>query len=233
MYNTYVRSILGRHAHTLMHEADKGGGAGGEGGTGDDKDKSGAGGNGDDQNSLDDLLKDPVLKKAYEDKLKEQLGKRLKKFEGVDADEYKRLKEAEDKKKEDELSDVQKAQKKLDEYKAKESILESKERDIAVKEFAIDNGLDSKLISRLIDKSTIKRAEGGEGFEGIEEAIEAVKTEFPQLFQSASDDNTQGQGGTKGGTFKVPNQKGNPDHKPNTYDAGKARALARHQKQQQ
>lgn len=225
MFNTYVRSMLqGRPFQ--MHEADKGGGAGGTGGEGGEG-GSGAGDQGSDQNSLDELLKDPTFKAQYEAKLQQQLGTRLKKYDGVDPEEYKRLKLEAEEKANAELSEVDKANKKLQEYKNKETILESKERTIAIKEFAFDNGLDSKLISRLIDTSTIKKE--GESFTGIAEAVEAVKTEFPQLFPTEDGAEDTGQGPTQT-VPKIPNQKGNPPHKKNTREAGKALAAARHGK---
>lgn len=232
MYNHYVRSILGGNGFQPMFEADKGAGGGsGEGGSdkGDDK-GSGAG---DHSNSLDELMKDPAFKAQYEAKLQEQLGKRLKKYDGVDPDEYKRLKDLEDKKKQDEMTEAQKLQAKIDAMEAEKLTFAEREKDIAVKEFAISNGLDPKLIARLIDKSGIKKS--GEDFEGIKEAVEAVQSEFPQLFQSEEGDDEQGQGGNQGGqggSFTLPKQKGNKPPKKGGYDAGKARAMARHQKQQ-
>lgn len=226
MFNTYVRSMLqGRPFQ--MHEADKGGGAGGTGGAGEEGGSGADDQGGTSQNSLDELLKDPTFKAEYEAKLQQQLGTRLKKYEGVDTEEYKRLKQEAEDKANAELSEVDKANKALDAYKAKESILEAKERDISIREYAIDKGLDSKLISRLIDKSTIKRE--GESFTGIDEAVEAVKTEFPQLFQSEGGADEQGSGSNTTNP-KIPNQKGNPPHKKNTREAGKALAAARHGK---
>lgn len=234
MYNTYIRSILGGRGLQPMFSPDGGGSGGGEGGQGGEGGEGGSGGGaGGSNNSLDEMMKDPEFKKAYEAKLQEQLGKRLKKFEGVDPEEFKRLKDLEDKKKEAEMTEAQKLQAKIDAMEAEKLTFAEREKDIAVKEFAISNGLDPKLIARLIDKSGIKKS--GEDFEGIKEAVEAVQSEFPQLFQSEEGDDEQGQGSGQsgqGGSFTLPKQKGNKPPKKGGYDAGKAKALARHQKQQ-
>lgn len=201
-----------------------------QGGEGNEGDK-GAGNGNPSTNSLEDLLKnDPDFKKQYEDKIKENLSQRMKKFEGVDLEEYKRLKAEEDKKKQENMTEAEKLKAELDSYKAKTDALEAKERDLAIKEKALTDGLDAKLIAKLIDPSSIKRAEEGDGFTGIEEAIEAVKEEFPQLFQSTEGNEPESK--KMGASYKLPTQKGNPDHKTKGYDAGKARAMARHGKQE-
>ena len=230
MYNSYIKSLLGGRGFQPMFDADKGGGAG-EGGQGGEGGEGGSGGNAGGSNSLDELMKDPEFKKAYEAKLQEQLGKRLKKYDGLDPEEYKRLKEADDKKKQEEMTEAQKLQAKIDAMEAERKGFEAREIDIAVKEFAIAENLDPKLIARLIDKSGIKKA--GLEFEGIKEAVEAVQSEFPQLFQTEGGNEGGNQGGGQGGQgsgFKLPNQKGNNPPKKGGYDAGKARALARHKK---
>lgn len=232
MYNTYIRSLLNGHGFNPMFSPDGGGGSGGEGGQGGSGGEGGEGGqggsgNGNPSNSLDELLKDAEFKKQYEEKLKEQLGNRMKKFENVDLDEYKRLKEEADKKKQEEMTDLEKAQAEVERLKQQTAAIEAREADLAVKEYAISNGYDPKLIARLINKSGIKKGDNGE-FEGIKEAVEAVQTEFPQLFQEGN--GGEGEGGNQGG-FKLPNQKGNNPPKKGGYDAGKARALARHGKQ--
>lgn len=235
MYNSYIRNVLGGRGFQPMFSPD-GGGSGGEGGQGGSGEggeggEGGGAGAGGSNNSLDELMKDPEFKKAYEAKLQEQLGKRLKKFDGIDVEEFKRLKAEEDKKKEETMTEAQKLQAKIDSMEAERLQFEVREKDIAVKEFAISEGLDPKLIARLIDKSAIKKS--GESFEGVKEAVEAVQSEFPALFQSDGDEG--GQGGNQSGQgsgFKLPNQKGNTPPKKGGYNAGKERALARHKKEQ-
>jgi hypothetical protein len=235
MYNSFIRSMISGRGFQPLLDADKGGGSGGEGGSGEG-DKGGEGGGtgaGGSNNSLDELMKDPEFKKAYEAKLQEQLGKRLKKYDGIDPEEFKRLKAEEDKKKEESMTEAQKLQAKIDAMEAERKSFEVREIDIAVKEFAISESLDPKLIARLIDKSGIKKS--GENFEGIKEAVEAVQSEFPALFQADDGDEGGGSGGASGGqgsSFKLPKQKGNNPPKKGGYDAGKARAMARHKKEQ-
>lgn len=210
------------------------GGQGGnpEGGQGGGNPEGGSGGAGNQSNSLEELMKDPTFKAQYEAKMKEQLGNRLKKFEGVDVDEYKRLKEEEDKKKQDEMTEAEKLQAKIDKMNDDLAKAEISMRDVAIKEYAIAQGMDSKLVSRLIDASVVKRGESG-NFEGIEEAVKTVTEEFPQLFQT-QEGGQGGQGGNnnQGGNFKLPNQKGNPPTNAKGYDKGKALAESRHKKQE-
>ncbi len=211
-------------------DADPGGG-GGQGDPGGQQQDPGAGGQagtGDPQaNSLDELLKDPIFKAQYEAKFQSQLNARFKKYENVDPEEYKRLKAEEERKKQDELTETQKLELKLQAMEAERTTLVEKERDVTIKEFAIENGLDPKLISRLVDKSSIKQNESGQ-FEGIAEAVEQIKTEFPQLFQEQQEPPG---GNNKPPSYKLPGQVGNPPTPKDPKEAGKARALARHNKQ--
>jgi hypothetical protein len=238
-FSDYVRSINGQPTKFL--EADKGGSGGssggsGEGGTGGSDGGSGGSdggaGSGNPSNSLDELMKDPAFKAQYEAKMKEQLGKRMKKYENVDPEEYARLKAEEDKKKQDEMTEAQKLQAKIDKMEADQQKIAEREKDIVVKEYAINEGLDPKLVARLIDKSGIKKE--GDEFTGVEEAFKAVQEEFPQLFQGSDGGeggNNQNQNQNQGGRFNLPNQRGNNPPKKKGYDAGKARAEARHKKQ--
>lgn len=229
MYNTYIKTLLGGRGFQLMHEADTGAGAGGTGGSDDAGDDKGSGAGDQTTNSLDELLKDPTFKAQYTAKLQEQLGSRLKKYEGVDLEEYNRLKKLEEDKANAELTEAQKLQKKVEAYEAKQAQYENKDREFAVKEYLIDNNLDVKLISRLIEKSGIKRSEDGESFEGIKEAVEKVAVDFPQLFPTGDDGEDDKSSNPR---FKLPKQKGNPDTKKDPREAGRQRALARHGKKE-
>lgn len=229
MMNIFLRSLLGDYVgRTIYMDADPGGG----GGQGDPPGGQGEGnqaGTGDPlPNSLEELFKkNPALKTEYEATLQTHLGKRLKKYENVDPEEYKRLKAEEERKKQEELTDTQKLELKLQAMEAERTTLAEKERDISIKEYAIDNGLDPKLISRLVDKSSIKPNDSGQ-FEGIAEAVEQIKTEFPQLFQEQQEPPG---GNYKPPTYKTPGQTGNPPTPKDPKEAGKAKALARHNKQ--
>ncbi len=226
----FLRSLLGQYVGREIYlNADPGGGGGqGDPGGQTDPGTGGQPGAGNPEtNSFDDLLKDPAIKAQYEATLQNHLNDRFKKYKDVDPAEYKRMKDAEDKKKQEELTDTQKLELKHQAMEAKKTTLEAKERDISIKEHAIDNGLDPKLISRLVDKSSIKKGESGE-FEGIAEAVEQIKSEFPQLFQEQTD---QGAGTNKPPSYKTPGQNGNPPTPKDPKEAGRQRALARHNKQ--
>lgn len=231
--NLFVRSLCGQYiGRSVLLNADTGGGAAGggepgsEGGQGEPGSGQGGQGTGDPINSFDELLKDPALKAAYEAKIQSHLSTRLKKFDGVDPEEYKRLKQAEQEKADAELSEADKLNKKIAQFEAERSNLEAKEREIAIKEYAFAEGLDPKLISRLADKNAIKKGESGQ-FEGIAEAVEQIKTEFPQLFQTAPGGNGEH---NKPPSHKVPGQNGNPETHKDPKEAGKALAMRRHGK---
>ena len=232
--NLFVRSLCGQYigrSVLLNAETGGGGGAAGDGGQGSGSGQGEPGGGqsgqgtGDPTNSLDELMKDPAFKAAYEAKLQSHLSSRLKKFDGVDPEEYKRLKQAEEEKANAELSEADKLNKKIAALEAERTTLEAKEREIAIKEYAFAEGLDPKLISRLADKNAIKKGESGQ-FEGIAEAVEQIKTEFPQLFQAAP----SGSGDNKPPSHRVPGQNGNPPTHTDPKEAGKALAMRRHGK---
>ena len=50
------------------------------------------------------------------------------------------------------------------------------------------DGYDSKLVSRLIDRSKVKITEDG-AIEGLKEAVEALEAEFPQIKKAAETQN--------------------------------------------
>ncbi|MDQ0427683.1 hypothetical protein QOZ98_000508 [Planomicrobium stackebrandtii] len=134
----------------------------------------------DDEPSLDELLKNPAFKKQYNQKLKDQLGKRMKKFDGVDPEEFKRLKAAAEKKdgkKSDEDDDPSK------DVEQQKRLLraERREKKAVVKEFAVDNGHNPKLLARLLDVDSIELDEDGEP-ENLDELFEELEAEFPEHF---------------------------------------------------
>ncbi|QFG05682.1 scaffolding protein [Bacillus phage 035JT001] len=237
-FNTYIRTISSGRGFQPLLSADQGGG-GGEGGTDNQTNKGEEGGQGgadDHLNSLDldALMKDPVFKAQYEERMKEQISRRLKKYEGIDPEEYKVLKAKEEQQAQANMTEAEKLQKELEAYKLREKELEDTQKEIAVKEFAFANGHDPKLLSRLIDTSGLTKGEDGK-YQGLSEAFEQVKNEFPHLFPSEDESNSQSdethQGG--GGAYKLPTQKGNPEKKKDKYSSGKARAMARHGQQKQ
>jgi hypothetical protein len=233
-YKTYLNSILNGRP-TYMLDADKGGGGGG--GNPDDDDKGGGnktqtGGEPDDKLNLDELMKDPEFKKQYEAKIKDQLDKRLKKYEGVDLEKYKQLTAKEQEELDKDLSDSQKLQKQLDTLKAEKLAFESKERTYAIKDFVYDSGLNPK-IAKLVQSlhgDSVKRGEDGE-WSGIEEAVQSVKADFPELFPSdeEDEDSTPEDKGNRR-TFKTPNQSGNKQTPKDLKALGKSKAAERHGK---
>lgn len=215
-----------------------------DGGEGGDDDDDGDGNDDDDEDDgpdLDELLKDPKFKKKYQEKLKAQLDKRLKKFKDVDPEEYRRLKEQADKKKQKDKEDEEDELESLkSENKAKEEKLlraERREKRALVKEFAVDNGVNPKLLARLIDLDSIELDEDGDP-ENLEELFEEIQEEFPEYFSGQDDEEDddeddspkkkkEKQTGYKPGS----RQKGNGKTKKEDLKAkGAARAAQRHKK---
>lgn len=199
---------------------------------GDGEGGEGAGSTGNSPN-LEELLKDPEFKRQYEAQLQEHLSKRLKKYDGVDVDEYRRLKEEAEKKAEAEMTEIEKAKKEAETYKQKyeqkEKEFEAKEKGIAVKEYAIEKGYKSKLVSKLIDLDKITKDVDG-NWVGIEETLTALAEEFPEIKNFV-------EGGTgeegKGVKYGVGSKQKTNEAKPaDKYEAGKLKALERHKKKE-
>jgi hypothetical protein len=192
----------------------------------------------DDTPDLDELLKDPKFKKKYQAKMKEQLGKRLKKYKDVDPEEYRRLKEQADKgKKKDDNPD--------DDTKKKdvEKLLraERREKRAAIKEFAVDNGYNQKLLARLIDTDAVELDEDGEPV-NLDDLFEEIQEEFPEYFSEEEEDDEdeddedkkkKSKSKAKSKTFKPgTKQKGNKQKKVDVRARGAERAKARHKKEE-
>lgn len=200
---------------------------------GDDSDDDGDDSTDDEEDelSLDELMKDPKFKKQYQRKLKEQLNKRMKKFDGVDPEEYRQLKEKADKKKQkdqDEEDDEAESLKgELTEKEKKLARAEKKLKRSAVKEFAMEEGYDHKLLARLINLDEVEMDEDDEPM-NLEELFEEVQSEFPQYFGASSDDeededeeNYAQQKKKKRSSYQAgSNQKLNKKKKVDDYQAG-------------
>lgn len=160
-------------------------------GEGDDDDDQDTDDDQDDTPNLAEMLKDPVLKKQYQALLKGQLDKRLKKYADVDVDEYRQLKELADKKRQqDKDSDNEDAENLKTELKQKDEKLlraERREKRAVVKEFAVDQGVNPKLLARLIDLDSIELDDDGEA-DNLEELFEELQDEFPEYFKAQDDD---------------------------------------------
>ncbi|MFD1450841.1 hypothetical protein ACFQ5E_08585 [Oceanobacillus sojae] len=194
----------------------------------------------DDDVDLDELLKDPKFKKQYNKKMKDQLGKRMKKYDGVDPEEYRRLKEQAGKKKdkgdggEDDPEDLK------SQLSAKEKEIQRYERmgkRAMVKEFAVDNQVNPKLLARLINVDDIELDEDGEP-ENLDDLFEELEEELPEYFGAADDnDDEEDEEDDRKKSNKqrfTPGrkQKTNKKKKVDPYDAGRQKALERHKKEE-
>lgn len=156
-----------------------------EGDSEGDNDDSGDEGDseGDNQDpSLEELLKNnPDLKKQYNALFKKQFNKRLK---GVDLKKAKQLlknQSGDDADNGDDSED--KEESKVTEKALK---LDRKLKRTAVKEYAVDNGLNPKLIARLVDIDSLELDDDGElDIDELEDAIEELSDEFPEIFRKA------------------------------------------------
>lgn len=171
----------------------------------------------DDSPSLDELLKDKKFKKQYQAKLKEQLAKRLKKFDGIDPEEFRRLKEQAEKKDDSEDKD-----KDSDETAKRLLRAERREKQALVKEFAAENGHSPKLLARLIDIDQIELDEDGNA-ENLEDLFEELEEEFPEYFgQQDEEEEDKDTKKDREGYRPGPKQKGNPPKKKDKYELGKS-----------
>lgn len=71
--------------------------------------------------------------------------------------------------------------------KVNEALTKANERLLQAEIKSLD-GYDSKLVSRLIDRSEVKVTEDGT-IEGLKEAVEALEAEFPQIKKAAETQN--------------------------------------------
>lgn len=201
----------------------------------EDKDKKGANENDDSLTnnqddktpSFEELLKNPDFKTSYEAQLQKNLNQRMKKFADVDVDEYKILKGKQKEIDDSNLTEVEKLKAEIALKDATIQSVEQREKQIAVKEFAIEKGYNPKLLARLVNLDKVKK--GDDGWEGIEENVTSIIEEFPESFQKSQEDDAD-TSNKSGKTYVSPRQKGNSSTKVNSYDAGKARAEARHKK---
>ena len=193
----------------------------------------------DDVPNLDDLLKDPKFKKQYNARFKGQLSKRMKKFEGIDPEEFRRLKEQAGKKKQnqedDEDEDLETLKSELTDKEKRLLRAERREKRAIVKEYAVDNDVNPKLLARLINVDDIELNEDGEP-ENLDDLFEELEEEFPEYFGASDDDEGEEEEPLKKKrkTSFVPGarQKGNKKKKVDPYEAGRLKALERHKKEE-
>lgn len=189
--------------------------------------------------NLDELLKDKDFKKQYQKKLKDQLKKRMKKYEDVDPEEYRRLKEQAGKKKdkqEDDSDDdeLESLRTQLSEKEKRIERAERKEKRAMVKEYAVDNQVNPKLLSRLINVDDIELDDDGEA-ENLDELFEELEEEFPEYFGAVDDDEEEEEPPRKKRKSSfVPGarQKSNKKKKVDPKEAGRQKAMERHKKEE-
>lgn len=193
---------------------------------GDDDDESDED---DEELDLNELLKDPAFKKQYNKRFKKQLGKRMKKFEGIDPEEYRRLKEQAGKKKgkqgdEDDDDETETLREQLQAKEKKLLRAERREKRAMVKEYAVDNQVNPKLLARLINVEDIELDEDGEA-ENLDDLFEELEEEFPEYFGAVDDEEDDEEEETRKKTRRssyVPGarKKGNKKKKDDYSQAG-------------
>ncbi|WP_028976445.1 hypothetical protein [Sporolactobacillus terrae] len=211
-----------------------------EGGDDDDQDDQ-DGDNEDDEDeeqTLEQMIKDdPKLKKQFNQLFKNKFDKRLK---GVDLKKAKELLAKEQQKQDvnkDEGSDEDDAKTAKLQLK-----LDRKAKRLSVKEYAADHGQNPKLVARLVDLDKLELNEGGEvDPDDLEEAFDALEDEFPDLFAADDGGDDEDEDEDEERTSKKKRrsayrpgsrQRGNKKPKHDPYESGKARALARHKKEE-
>jgi hypothetical protein len=224
---------------------DSGDSDGGEGDSqGDDQDDPDDEDGGDDDEpdqepELSQMLKDdPKLKKQFNQLFKSKFDKRLK---GVDLKKARELLAKEQEKQQQEDQDKDDAADAAAKIAKRQEKLDRKAKRLAVKEYAADQGQNPKLIARLVDLDALELNEDGEVDEDdLEEAFDDIKADFPELFAEPEDNDDEDDDEEERSRTKHQRsayrpgsrQRGNKKPKHGGYEAGKARALARHPKKE-
>ncbi|OXS77949.1 hypothetical protein [Domibacillus enclensis] len=191
----------------------------------------------DDTPDLEELLKNPKFKKQFTTKTKGIVSKRMKKFEGIDPEELRQLKEKAGKKSTSEEDPDKKDSNRDAETDKRLLRAERREKTALVKEFAIDNGYNPKLAARLMKVDAIELDEDGNA-ENLEELFEELEEEFPEYFgpQDEADDEEEKQPKKKATSIYNSGprqQKGNKKPpKVDPREAGRLKALERHKKKE-
>ncbi len=215
----------------------------GESGEGDeDSDDDDDSDDEDDIPDLDELLKDPEFKKQYNKRFKKQLGKRMKKYDGIDPEEYRRLKEQAGKKKgkqdnkDDDDEEIETLRDELNQKEKKLLRAERREKRAMVKEYAVDNQVNPKLLSRLINVDDIELDDDGEA-DNLDDLFEELEEEFPEYFGAVDDEEDdedyEPRKKSRRESSYVPGarKKGNKKKKVDPKEAGRQKALERHKKE--
>lgn len=184
--------------------------------------------------NLDELLKNPKFKKQYNEKMKGQLGKRMSKYKDVDPEEYRRLKAKEQAgNKNGKDDDENKGETRSTENEKRLLRAERREKTALVKEFAVDNGHNPKLLARLMNIDAIELDEDGNA-DNLEELFEELEEEFPEYFsqQEEAEDGIVEQPKKRAGVHSLPEKKSNPKKKVDPAEIGRQKARERHKKKE-
>lgn len=191
----------------------------------------------DDTPDLEELLKNRAFRKQYNAKFKGQMSKRMKKKD----EEIERLKgegtKGKKKEKDDDDDDASELKSRLQDKEKRLLRAERREKRATVKEFAIDNGYDPKLLARLINLDEIELDDDGEP-ENIDELFDEIEEEFPGYFGDSDDEDEdeeedkKSRKRKKGSYSPGARQKGNKKRKTDPKEAGRLKALERHKKEE-
>src|SRR5699024_7447312 len=179
------------------------------------------------------------LKKQYQTKLKDQLKKRMKKYEDAEPEECRRLKEQAGKKKDNQEDDsdddeLESLRTQLSETDRRIERAERKETRAMVKEKPGDNQVNPKLLSRRINVDDIELDDDGEA-ENLDELFEELEEECPEYFGAVDDDEEEEEPPRKKRKSSfVPGarQKSNKKKKVDPKEAGRQKAMERHKKEE-
>lgn len=161
----------------------------------------------------------------------------MKKYEDVNPEEYRRLKEQAGKKKGKSDSSDDDPEDLKSQLSAKEKEIQRYERmgkRAMVKEFAVDNQVNPKLLARLINVDDIELDEDGDP-ENLDELFEELEEEFPEYFGATDDEEDDEEDDKKSSKQRFTpgrKQKTNKKKKVDPYDAGRQKALERHKKEE-
>lgn len=222
--------LLGGYKFLQEFSDGEGGGEGGN--TGDDEEHD-EDDDSDEEPSLDELLKDPKIKAQFDSKFKESFDKRLKGLDLKAARKALKAQQEAEQKADNDKKD-QDTKESNDEVVKQAIKLENKAKRLAVKEYAVDNGLNAKLLAKLVDLSDLELDEDGDiDPDDLEEAVNAVVEEFPDVFRKKMDEDEEEdqkndeQFTSRSHKVSSSKKKGNNPKAPDAREAGRLLALER------
>lgn len=183
------------------------------------------------------IAENPELKKQFNKMFKDRFDKRLK---GIDLKKAKKLIKEDEQRKAGEDKKDKKEDPENEDVKQLESKLTNKMRNLAVKEYALENGYNHKLVTRLMDKDLIEVDEDGNVDEDdLESAILELEDEFPEIklsrFKTSDEDEEEDEEEDsrskrrKSSSHRIAgNKKGNKKKKTDPKAIGAQKALERY-----